>query len=260
MNRTKFNDGDESLEAVMNTICNSNKSRISSKVEKMYPLNNFSQDNYDLETSASNLIEEIIGQSSISNMNRTFYEIFNQRRNSEFNKQLKDKAKTMILNRFNEFGLETKIQKFTVENEMGKFIGENLIGILSGSFRNVKGKDNIVVLGAHYDTVRESPGIDDNGSGSVAMLETARIISSMKKLNHTVIFVSFDLEEYGLLGSSAFVKEYIIPHELIQRKANFLGAYIIDMLLNYETKVNSQSIPNDLRRVSDDVFIFTVKE
>lgn len=43
--------------------------------------------------------------------------------------------------------------------------------------------------------MRRSPGIDDNGSGMVATLEVARILSQRPQLNHTVMFVAFDLEE-----------------------------------------------------------------
>lgn len=52
------------------------------------------------------------------------------------------------------------------------------------------------MIGAHYDTVPKSPGVDDNGSGSVAVLELARLLHKHQcKLNMTVIFVLFDMEE-----------------------------------------------------------------
>ena len=51
-------------------------------------------------------------------------------------------------------------------------------------------------MGAHYDTVRKSSGVDDNGSGSAAVLEIARLLTKHKcYFNKTIIFTLFDLEE-----------------------------------------------------------------
>lgn len=56
--------------------------------------------------------------------------------------------------------------------------------------------DSIILIGAHYDTVEDCNGINDNGSGSILLLELAKALSSLRyKLKHTIIFVWFDLEE-----------------------------------------------------------------
>lgn len=76
--------------------------------------------------------------------------------------------------------------------------GHNIVGIYPGTYRNTTKKhlDSILVIGAHYDTVPKSPGVDDNGSGSVAVLELARLLHKHQcKLNMTIIFVLFDMEE-----------------------------------------------------------------
>jgi len=52
----------------------------------------------------------------------------------------------------------------------------------------------IVLVGAHYDTVRGSPGANDNGSGVAAMLELARLLRNVR-LARTVRFVAFANEE-----------------------------------------------------------------
>ena len=57
-----------------------------------------------------------------------------------------------------------------------------------------------VVLSAHWDTVPSSPGTNDNGSGVVALLEIARILSGSKPKN-SIIFAFFDKEEVGCEGS-----------------------------------------------------------
>ncbi|RWS20035.1 uncharacterized protein B4U80_00168 [Leptotrombidium deliense] len=78
------------------------------------------------------------------------------------------------------------------------------------------------------------------------MLEIARVLRFHNKLlNHTIIFVAFDLEESGVYGSIAFVCEYLIPKEIQERGVKFIGSYVFDMVLNYDTKVNSQTLPED---------------
>jgi Zn-dependent M28 family amino/carboxypeptidase len=66
--------------------------------------------------------------------------------------------------------------------------------------------DNVVMAGAHLDSVQEGPGINDNGSGSAALLETAIQMSKVKP-NNTVRFAWWGAEESGLLGSEHYVAE-----------------------------------------------------
>jgi Zn-dependent M28 family amino/carboxypeptidase len=61
-----------------------------------------------------------------------------------------------------------------------------------------------IVVGAHLDSVGTGAGINDNGSGSAALLEMARHINKMN-LRNKVRFVWFSAEESGLLGSEAYV-------------------------------------------------------
>ncbi|KAE8762418.1 M28 family peptidase [Georgenia thermotolerans] len=65
--------------------------------------------------------------------------------------------------------------------------------------------DNVVMLGAHLDSVTDGPGINDNGSGSAAILETAIQLAEVNKLNNKVRFAWWGAEENGLLGSWAYV-------------------------------------------------------
>jgi Zn-dependent M28 family amino/carboxypeptidase len=66
--------------------------------------------------------------------------------------------------------------------------------------------DNVVMAGAHLDSVQEGAGINDNGSGSAALLETAIQMSKVKP-NNTVRFAWWGAEESGLLGSEYYVAE-----------------------------------------------------
>lgn len=75
----------------------------------------------------------------------------------------------------------------------------NVIAELKG--RNA---DNVVMVGAHLDSVEVGPGIQDNGSGSAAILEVARQMAKVKPRN-TVRFAWWATEEAGLVGSTAYV-------------------------------------------------------
>ena len=76
----------------------------------------------------------------------------------------------------------------------------NVIAELPG-----KNTDNVVMAGAHLDSVTEGPGIQDNGSGSAALLETALMMAKVKPEN-TVWFAWWGAEELGLIGSTAYVE------------------------------------------------------
>ncbi len=66
--------------------------------------------------------------------------------------------------------------------------------------------DNVVMLGAHLDSVTEGPGINDNGSGSAALLEIAKGVSkTIKKPKNKVRFAWWSAEEFNLLGSEYYV-------------------------------------------------------
>ncbi|MFV0460312.1 MAG: M28 family peptidase [Actinomycetales bacterium] len=67
--------------------------------------------------------------------------------------------------------------------------------------------DNVVMLGAHLDSVDSGPGINDNGSGSSAILETAVQLSKVNKLNNKVRFAWWGAEEFGLLGSWHYIED-----------------------------------------------------
>jgi Zn-dependent M28 family amino/carboxypeptidase len=66
--------------------------------------------------------------------------------------------------------------------------------------------DQVVFAGAHLDSVREGPGINDDGSGTAALLEVALRLGSTPPVANAVRFAFWGAEEEGLLGSSAYVE------------------------------------------------------
>lgn len=173
------------------------------------------------------------------------------------NKQI---IREYIISKFNNFKMKTYKQPFSIASTSSNQVkkGANLFSYYPSIYRRQANKENrrplgdrILVLGAHYDTVSQSPGIDDNASGVVNLLELARLLTENRiNLNYTIIFVCFDFEELGLHGSKAFVDKFLIPTEIVERQSQFMGAYITDMLLNYNNEPNTQTLPSDITKVS----------
>ncbi|MFC7673586.1 M28 family metallopeptidase [Mycolicibacterium sp. GCM10028919] len=65
---------------------------------------------------------------------------------------------------------------------------------------------NVVMAGAHLDSVAEGPGINDNGTGVAAVLETAVQLGSSPPTRNAVRFAFWGAEEEGLVGSTKYVE------------------------------------------------------
>jgi hypothetical protein len=100
-----------------------------------------------------------------------------------------------ILAELKGLGLETETQREgNLENVMGRMAGTDSL--------------DAILLTAHLDSVAESPGATDDGSGVVVLLETARALKSGAPLRNTVIFLFTDDEESGLNGAKAFIARH----------------------------------------------------
>ncbi|XP_075533460.1 uncharacterized protein LOC142566380 isoform X1 [Dermacentor variabilis] len=169
---------------------------------------------------------------------------------------LKERARVRIFNEFLGYGLETRYQNFTGElykdlmDNSQPASGVNIIGVLSGKRRRTP-EDQLIVLGAHYDTFKKTKGVNDNGSGVAALLEAARVLTMHQcDLNYTVIFVALDMEEIGCIGSYYFVHDFLISNELLRDGSKFQGAIIMDTILHYNDTMYSQDIPVDFHDAS----------
>ncbi|GAP53206.1 M28 family metallopeptidase [Streptomyces azureus] len=94
-------------------------------------------------------------------------------------------------------GYTTAVQQFTASGRTGY----NLIADWPGGDAN-----RVVMAGSHLDSVSSGPGINDNGSGSAAVLETALAVSraQYKPAKH-LRFAWWGAEEVGLVGSRHYV-------------------------------------------------------
>jgi aminopeptidase Y len=92
-------------------------------------------------------------------------------------------------------GLAVHLQTSTLR---GTATTENVIAELPG-----KNADNVVMAGAHLDSVNAGPGINDNGSGSAALLEVAENLGKVKPQN-TIRIAWWAAEESNLVGSTYY--------------------------------------------------------
>ncbi|MFQ6007912.1 MAG: M28 family peptidase, partial [Candidatus Zixiibacteriota bacterium] len=90
-----------------------------------------------------------------------------------------------------------------------------------------------IIIGAHRDAVPGSPGADDNGSGTAAVMEIARVLHDIET-DMTFVFALFDAEEYGLYGSWHYVTEANIRGDSIVYMLN------MDMIAHYQNSTQAK--------------------
>jgi hypothetical protein len=95
-------------------------------------------------------------------------------------------------------------------NIANKFYDDNLDSFnIVAEIPGTDKADEVVMLGAHFDSWASGTGATDNAAGSVVMMEAMRILkSSNVKLRRTVRLALWTGEEEGLLGSRAYVREH----------------------------------------------------
>lgn len=113
----------------------------------------------------------------------------------------------------------------------------NLIVEVPGSKR----ADEILVLGAHYDTVFSTPGADDNASAVAVLLEVGRLLSGVN-LNRTIRFVAFACEEPPYFNVDAMGSQHHARQARL-RGDNIRGMLCLEMVGYYSTVENSQNVP-----------------
>ncbi|MCC6425544.1 MAG: M20/M25/M40 family metallo-hydrolase [Phycisphaerales bacterium] len=86
--------------------------------------------------------------------------------------------------------------------------------------------EEVLLIGAHFDAVAKSPGADDNGSGTAALLEVARVLKD-HPMKRTVRLVFFNLEEIGLVGSRQYAANFAANKE---SKERIVGMVSLEMI------------------------------
>ncbi len=111
-------------------------------------------------------------------------------------------------------------------DETASLNGFNIIAEIPGTDPDLK--DEVVMLGAHFDSWHGATGATDNGTGSTAMLEAMRILQAVgAKPRRTIRVALWGAEEQGLLGSRAYVAKHFADPATRQRKPGYekLAAY-----------------------------------
>ncbi len=148
---------------------------------------------------------------------------------------------------------------------------QNVIGMLPGAGPLA---EEYVVVGAHYDhvgmggrgslapgTIAVHNGADDNGSGTVTMLEVARQLSSLTGGNRrTILFMAFTAEESGLLGSQHYVRNprWALDKTVAMINLDMVGRLSQDELFVYGTGTASE-FPAQIDRLSNRYNLRSVK-
>jgi Zn-dependent M28 family amino/carboxypeptidase len=103
-----------------------------------------------------------------------------------------------ITDQFRAAGLSVRHHGFEAFGHQNR----NVVGSIRDRAGNVTGRP-LLILAAHYDTVAQSPGADDNASGVAVMLETARTLADLDRPGR-VLFIGFAQEEQQCLGSTHY--------------------------------------------------------
>ena len=109
-----------------------------------------------------------------------------------------EQAAQYVEREFLKVGLDVKEDHFQWEGKIYK----NIVAEKKG----MNSPHSVFILGAHYDTIPDSPGADDNASGIAVILEVARNIQAVP-LDSTVRLIAFSLEEYNYIGSTHYVEK-----------------------------------------------------
>lgn len=162
-----------------------------------------------------------------------------------------DSVRELIETRTSQLGLHASRQVFAVSDtalerkmKLADYEATNIAVRING----YQEPQSNIILVAHYDTVLDSPGADDNGSGVAGMLELISALSHFqfaKSLN----FVWVDLEEMGSLGSRAYASKL-----KINSNETTDGVFVFDMIGYHSNEENSQYFPEPLKEIFPDAY------
>ena len=119
--------------------------------------------------------------------------------------------------------MEMEIQANFVDTDS---LGYNIIAEIPGTDKKLK--DEVVMLGGHFDTWHAGTGGTDNSAGTAVALEAVRILKALNiKPRRTIRIALWDAEEEGLIGSRGYVKNHFFDAEKkeIKPEYNKLAAY-----------------------------------
>lgn len=154
-------------------------------------------------------------------------------RELEFSYEKLQQAEQYITEHFKSLGYEVKRQEFQVDK---KTVANLEIEILGKTH-----PEEIFVIGAHYDSIPDTPGANDNGSGTAAVLELARLFVN-KKTDHTVRLVAFVNEEPPYFQTPQ-MGSWVYAQDCKQKKEKIIGMISLETMGFYSQEKNTQNHP-----------------
>lgn len=147
-----------------------------------------------------------------------------------------DKAAANIQKAFQSMGLQAEMQSLGATPGLARYVsGRPVAGNVLGYLRGTDKADELVIVGCHYDSVNwdnlsaAAPGVDDNGSGVALMLLLAKAFSqSSTRPRRSLLFVSFNAEEEGLVGSKKFAQLFASGGDGLKRFGRPVAAIVAD--------------------------------
>jgi len=138
---------------------------------------------------------------------------------------------------FKALGYTVQPQEYMVQMRKVR----NLIAEIHGGAK----ANEIVVIGAHYDTVYDCPGADDNTSGIAALLELARLLKSSHPAR-TIRFVAFVNEEPPWFQTED-MGSLVYAEQAHKRKENLVAAVSLETIGMYSDAEGSQQYPQGFK-------------
>jgi Zn-dependent M28 family amino/carboxypeptidase len=142
-------------------------------------------------------------------------------------------AAIYIQSHFEEYGYSPEIQVLESGGEMVKNIAVELTGS--------EIPEEIIVIGAHYDSVHGSPGANDNGTGVAAILELARLLKD-EQIERSVRFVAFANEEPPFFYSKEMGSQVYAARSR-EREEAIVGMLSLETIGYYSDTPGSQHYP-----------------
>jgi len=136
-----------------------------------------------------------------------------------------------------KIGYQVSAQTFSVQNVECQNLAIEIPG------RSKPGE--IVLVGAHYDTVSWAPGANDNGSAVAALLELSRLFST-ESPGRTLRFVAFTNEEPPFFKSSS-MGSLVYAKACQKRKENIVGMICLETIGYYRDEPKTQKYPFPFR-------------
>ena len=164
------------------------------------------------------------------------------RRNMNFPENL-EKAAEYFEKSFRDYGANVSSQAYAIKE--GPLLGVEAIDYqprnIEAEFLGQEIQDEILVVGAHYDSVIGSPGANDNATGAAGLLEIGKLLSG-KKLKRTVKLVAFVNEESPYFATRN-MGSYVYAQRSRERNENIVGMISLETLGYYRDQKGSQKYP-----------------